>query len=56
MFKYRMRLRPMGIGCQPDGFIKYEDLDKKATGFWGEFTYSEKLTPEQIRKFELTEV
>ena len=51
-----MRLRPMGIGCQPDGFIKYEDLDKRSTGFWGELTYAEKLTADQVKKYELVEV
>lgn len=52
-FKYKLRSRPCGIGCQPDGFINYSEMDKRATGFFGELTYDRELTENEIYKFEL---
>lgn len=53
IFKYRLRYRPLDVGCQPEGFISYEELSKKQTGFFGELTYTRKLTQDEIRKYEL---
>lgn len=55
-FVYRMKSRPFGIGCQPHNSIKYIDLNKKETGFYGELTYDRELTEKEIYDFELVPV
>ena len=56
-YKYRMKSRPAGIGCQPmEGMINIKDLDKKETGYWSEITYNRKLTETEIKKYELKEI
>lgn len=34
LYKYGLKHRGVSIGIQPQGFIKYEDVDKKETGYW----------------------
>lgn len=50
MFKYGMRLRPVGIGCQPKGFVKFDESDRR---YWNVLYYDRKLTEEEQRNFEL---
>lgn len=33
LYKYGLRTRGVSIGTQPSDFIKYEDVDKKTTGY-----------------------
>ena len=43
MYKYGMRLRPLGIGCQPSRWCKYEDV------VWYKF----KLTDEELEQYDM---
>lgn len=56
MIKYGMKHRGYSIGCQPSGVIKVEDSDKNKTGYWSFIYYENKLTEEQILKYELEEI
>lgn len=56
-YYYRMRLRGVGPGCQPKGFV---DTVKKVTLCGETFTatydiliYSRKLTDEEVEEYEL---
>lgn len=53
MYKYAMLYRPLGFNCQPPGWIHYEETSKAKTGYWGILTYKEKLTDEDLKKYEL---
>ncbi len=53
MYRYRLKYRPLDVGCQPEGFINYSEMNKKQSGFFGELTYNRKLTEDEIRKYEL---
>lgn len=53
MYKYGMRLRGISPGCQPQGVKKFEDVDKRTTGYWSYIYYDEKLTDEQIYRYDL---
>ena len=53
MWKYRMRLREFGIGCQPKGFKDFEYCDKIQTGYWSYVWYSEKLSEEDASRFSM---
>ena len=56
MFKYILRSRPAGIGCQPmDGLITIIDKDRLIDGYYAILIYSRKLTDEEIKKYELKE-
>lgn len=50
MYKYGMRLRPCGIGCQPKGFAECLDGDKQ---YWNYLLYDRKLTDDEVRNYEL---
>lgn len=58
---YYMILRPVGIGCQPKGFIDYEDYGRRTYipaidhEAWGEVTYDRKLSPEEIKAYDMME-
>ena len=52
-YKYRLKYRPCDTGCQPNCFIKHQEMDKRETGFWGELTYDRELTEKEIYKYEL---
>ena len=56
LFKYEMKSRPFGIGCQPKGHINYEEKVKSKDGCWGILTYDRKLSPEEIYSYELKEL
>lgn len=53
MYKYGMRLRPAGIGCQPNGFIDIEDVNKNETGYWSIVEYDRKLTEEETKHYSM---
>lgn len=53
MYKYGMRLRPAGIGCQPKGFIDIEDVNKNETGYWSIVEYDRKLTEEELKHYSM---
>jgi len=55
-WKYGMKNRPFGIGCQPSGFILYKEADKRATGYYGFLYYVEQLTPAQVQQYELVDL
>ena len=53
MYKYGMKLRPAGIGCQPKGFIDIEDVNKNETGYWSIVEYDRKLTTEEMNHYSM---
>lgn len=53
MYKYGMKLRPAGIGCQPKGFIDIEDVNKNETGYWSIVEYDRKLTEEELNHYSM---
>ena len=53
MFKYGLRLRPVGMGCQPPRFRKYEDTNKDKTGYWSFVWYEYRLSDEDLSKYEM---
>lgn len=53
MYKYGMKLRPAGIGCQPKGFIDIEDVNKNETGYWSIVEYDRKLTEEETKHYSM---
>lgn len=50
MYKYGMRLRPVGIGCQPKGFIEFDESDDR---YWNVIYYDRPLSEEEIRNYDL---
>ncbi len=56
LHNYGMRLRPLGIGCQPVGHYDYTDCDKIKTGYYGILTYARMLTQQEIDQYELTHI
>lgn len=48
-FWYEMRLRPIGIGCQPKGMIEFNE-DK---GNWGIVAYDRELTDKELDDFDM---
>lgn len=48
-FKYRMNIRPFGIGCQPDGCLRHEE---DGTPF-GVVVYSHPLSRSEVENFTL---
>lgn len=55
IYKYGMKYRPFSIGCQPlENLIEaQEDPTNK---FYNILLYSEALTPEQIKSYQLTDL
>lgn len=53
MHKYGMRLRPLGLGCQPSRWCKYDDSNKEESGYYSFVWYERKLTDEEVKRFEL---
>lgn len=51
MFKYGMRLRGFGIGCQPTGFVNHKDVD--SDDYYSFIWYQRKLTEEELEQFDL---
>lgn len=52
-YKYGMRLRPIGLGCQPGRWCKFEDSDKAQTGYWTYVWYKFKLTDEELKQYDM---
>ena len=52
-YKYGMRLRPIGLGCQPSRWCKYMRLNKEETGYWCYVWYKFKLTDEDLKNYDL---
>jgi len=55
-YYYGMRLREIGIGCQPAGHFDYRSTSKSQTGYYGILTYQRELTAEETARYELTPV
>ena len=51
MYWYEMTARPIGPGCQPKGFVKFDE-DK---GRWGIVAYDRKLTQNELEEYEMRE-
>ena len=52
-YKYGMRLRPIGLGCQPSRWCKFEDSDKAKTGYWSFVWYKFKLTDKELKQYDM---
>ena len=52
-YKYGMRLRPIGLGCQPSRWCKYTILNKEETGYWSFVWYKFKLTDEELKQYDM---
>ena len=62
MYKYYLRLRPVGIGTQPqdmkdwhnfNGRVYVPEINHEA---WGYAVYDRRLTPEEVYQYDLMEV
>lgn len=56
MYKYGMRLRPFGIGCQPmDGYIYREPYEgfKHSDKYWDVIFYNRGLSEKEMEDYEL---
>ena len=56
MYKYYLTQRGIGPGCQPSGFVSFEDTDGELTTgkrCYGYVVYNAPLSEEQIRDYEL---
>lgn len=56
MYKYGMRLRPFGIGCQPmDGYICREPYEgfKHSDMYWDVIIYNRELSEKEMEDYEL---
>lgn len=53
MYKYGMRLREFGIGCQPKQFKKFEYCNKNKTGYWSYVWYDRELTESELSNFDM---
>lgn len=55
IYRYGMKYRPFSIGCQPlENLI--EAQEDPAGVYWNILLYSEPLTPEQIKSYQLTDL
>ena len=53
LYKYGMRLREFGIGCQPSGVVNHEYADKQKCGYWSFIWYDKPLTDKQMFDYDL---
>lgn len=59
MYKYGMRLRPFGIGCQPmDGYLYREPYEgfkcfKYSDKYWDVIVYNRELNEKEMEDYEL---
>lgn len=44
-----MLMRPVGLGCQPNGFVKLDDRKGK----WGIVAYERPLTEKELNDYEM---
>lgn len=49
LYKYGMRMRPAGLGCQPNGFIKILGDEH----YYDVVIYNRRLTDEEIKRYEM---
>ena len=54
-YTYGLTYRPIGVSCQPDGFIIGSNREHKEF-YFGTIDYPFKLTEKQIVSYELTKV
>lgn len=50
---YGMRLRPCGPGCQPKGFLDWQEADKWRDGYWSYVCYSRPLSQKDMTDYDL---
>ena len=56
MYKYGMRLRPFGIGCQPmDGYVDREPYEgfTHSDRYWDVIIYNRELSEKETEDYEL---
>jgi hypothetical protein len=55
VFKYGMRLRPFGIGCQPMNGLEdvMDGVEKDGRHYWNVLIYSRELTEKELSNYEL---
>ena len=59
MFTYYLLLRPVGIGCQPKGFVSYENYERRKYvpeidhEAWGTVSYDRELSQKEINDYDL---
>ena len=53
LYKYGMRLREFGIGCQPNGFKNFKHCSKGLAGYWSYVWYSEKLSEKELSQYSM---
>lgn len=49
IYWYEMKSRPIGIGCQPKGFVDTDD----SKGNYGIVAYNRKLTTSELLEYEM---
>lgn len=52
MYKYGMKERGVGLGCQPINFVDYKDLEN-STKYYSYVWYNRPLTDEELEKYEM---
>jgi len=55
-YKYGMKHRPFGIGCQPRGVASVVDCNKAETSYYNIIVYNRELTDQEINSFELIKI
>ncbi len=53
-YRYGMRLREIGIGCQPANHVFYEESNKAKTGYYGILYYASPLPEDDLIRYQLT--
>jgi len=48
-FWYEMMLRPVGIGCQPSGFVEFDEEQ----GTWGIVAYDRQLSDKELNDYDM---
>lgn len=61
LYKYYLSLRPIGPGCQPKGFVKYESYPRRTyvteinREAWAAIWYNRQLSDREIADYDLIE-
>ncbi len=55
-YKYAMKYRPFGIGCQPKGFIRVNSSNKMIDGYYSVVVYDRELSEEEVKQYELVKI
>lgn len=56
LYKYGMRLRPYGIGCQPKGVVMWNDDETVKERYWTVIYYEKPLTEAQCFSYDLDDL